>query len=153
MKRLSTWDTYVSEAKAKGDDRSVEVPLSADEVYRVDYPTRRQGRMIVDSQLKGDTDGVLVGLLGEDVGERVKELAEDHPAFVLDEFLLDVMRAFGMIPDDSEEETAAPAVSTSNGRATKGRATKGKAVTSRKATSSSATKRTTRSARSSAASS
>lgn len=149
MKRVSTWDTYVKEAQAKGD-RSIEVPVTDDEVYVVTYPTRKRGRHIVESQLKGDTDGVLIGLLGDEVGNRVKELAEDHPAYVLDEFILDVMRKFGMIPDDKEELDAS---STVNGR-TNGRSTKGKAAaSSRKTTSSSASRRKTPSARSAAASS
>lgn len=145
MKRLSTWDTYVKEAQAKGD-RSIEIPLTEDEIYHVDYPTRRQGRLIVESQIKGDTDGVLLGLLGEAAGTRVKELAEDQPAYVLDEFIVDVMKKFGMIPDDDDNK-AAPVTSISNGRA------KGKGPSSRKVTSSSATKRKPSSARSSAASS
>lgn len=143
MKRLSTWDTYVKEAKAQGD-RSIEIPLTTDDVYIVNYPTRRQGRQIVECQLKGDTDGVLVGLIGEVAGARVKELAEDEPAFVLDAFIVDVMKKFGMIPDD-EEPT--PLVSVTDGRS------KGKGPSSRRVTSSSATKRKPSSARLSAASS
>jgi hypothetical protein len=149
VKRVSTWDTYVKEAQAKGD-RSIEVPVTDDEVYVVNYPTRRQGRHVVESQLKGDTDGVLIGLLGDEAGGRVKELAEDHPAYVLDEFILDVMRKFGMIPDDAEDDEAP---STVNGRAN-GRSVKGKAApSSRRTQSSSGTKRKTPSVRSAAASS
>lgn len=98
MKRLSTWDTYVREALKDGD-RSIELPLTEDESYVVPYPTRRQGRDIAKAQRDGDTDALLVAMLGEAAGSRVKELAEDWPAFVLDEFLMDVMRKFGMIDD------------------------------------------------------
>lgn len=98
MKRLSTWDTYVQEATKDGD-RSIELPLTEDEVFVVGYPTRRQGREIAKAQVAGDTDALLVAMLGKDAGTRVKELAEDQPAYVLDEFLIDVMKKFGMIPD------------------------------------------------------
>lgn len=101
MKRLSNWDTYVREAMKDGD-RSIELPLTEDECYVVGYPTRRQGREIAKAQRDGDTDALLVAMLGDEAGTRVKELAEDWPAFVLDEFLLDVMRKFGMIPDDKD---------------------------------------------------
>ena len=105
MKRLSTWDTYVQEA-LRGGDRSIELPLTEDESYIVGYPTRRQGREIAKAQREGDTDALLVAMLGDEAGNRVKELAEDWPAFVLDEFLIDVMRKFGMIPDEGGPSTA-----------------------------------------------
>ena len=99
MKRVSTWDTYVREATKKGD-RSIEIPLTEDEVFVVQYPTRRQGREIAKAQRMGDTDALLVAMLGEAAGTRVQELSEDQPGYVLDEFLMDVMKKFGMIPDD-----------------------------------------------------
>jgi hypothetical protein len=102
VKRLSTWDTYVQEAAKKGD-RSIEIPLTEDEVFIVSYPTRRQGREIVRAQTMADTDALLIAMLGEDAGRRVQELAEDQPAYVLDEFIYDVMRKFGMIPDESDD--------------------------------------------------
>lgn len=102
MKRLSTWDTYVQEAM-KGGDRSIELPLTDDESYIIHYPTRRQGRDIAEAQRNGDTDALLVAMLGEAAGTRVKELAEDWPAFVLDQFLMDVMKKFGMIDDDGDD--------------------------------------------------
>jgi hypothetical protein len=111
MKRLSGWDTYVKEAMKDGD-RSVELPLTPDESYIIKYPTRRQGRQIARAQVAGDTDALLVAMLGEEAGNRVKELSEDLPAFVLDEFLMDVMRKFGMVPDDGtfpgDDETSEP---------------------------------------------
>lgn len=104
MKRLSNWDTYVSEALKDGD-RSVELPLTEDESYILTYPSRRQGREIARAQRKGDTDALLIAMLGSEAGRRVMELSEDWPAFVLDEFLMDVMRKFGMIPDvDADED-------------------------------------------------
>lgn len=103
MKKLSTWDTYVQEATKKGD-RSIELPLTQDEVYIVQYPTRRQGREIQKAQLQGDTDALLVAMLGEEAGKRVQELAEDQPQYVLDEFLIDVLKKFGMIPDDEDAQ-------------------------------------------------
>ena len=103
MKRLSGWDTYVKEAKKAGD-RSIELPLTPDEVFVISYPTRRQGRQIARAQAAGDTDALLVAMLGDEAGKRVQELAEDEPAFVLDEFLMDVMRKFGMIPDNEDTE-------------------------------------------------
>lgn len=104
MKRLSTWDTYVSEAMKDGD-RAIELPLTEDESYVIGYPTRRQGRKIAKAQREGDTDALLIAMLGEAAGERVKELSEDWPAFVLDEFLIDVMRKFGMLPEDGTDRS------------------------------------------------
>jgi hypothetical protein len=103
VKKLSTWDTYVQEAAKKGD-RSIELPLTQDEVYVIQYPTRRQGREIQKAQLRGDTDALLVAMLGEQAGTRVQELAEDQPQYVLDEFLVDVLKKFGMIQDDENEK-------------------------------------------------
>lgn len=102
MKRLSTWDTYVHEARKKGD-RSIEVPLTEDEVFVVPYPTRRQGREIAKAQRSGDTDALIIAMLGPDAGQRVIDLAEDEQADVLDEFLIDVMKKFGMIADDDDD--------------------------------------------------
>jgi hypothetical protein len=103
VKRLSTWDTYVREASKEGD-RSIELPLTEDEVFIVRYPTRRQAREIANAQRVGDVDGLLVAMLGETAGKRVAELAEDQPSYVLDEFLLDVMKKFGMLPDDDSSD-------------------------------------------------
>lgn len=114
MKRLSTWDTYVREATKEGD-RSIELPLTEDESYIVRYPTRRQARQVAHAQRVGDTDALLVAMLGEDAGTRVKELAEDQPSYVLDEFLLDVMKKFGMIPDDEDIRDADDAAEAVNG--------------------------------------
>jgi hypothetical protein len=124
MKRLSTWDTYVREATKDGD-RSIELPLTQDEVFVVRYPTRRQGREIAKAQRAGDTDALLVAMLGEDAGTRVKELAEDQPSYVLDEFLLDVMKKFGMIPDDENIRDADDVTDAVNGDG----ASEGKSVT------------------------
>jgi hypothetical protein len=101
VKRLSNWDTYVQEAMKDGD-RSVELPLTDDESYVITYPTRKQGREIAKAQREGDTDALLVAMLGEAAGTRVRELSEDWPAFVLDAFLLDVMKKLGMIPEDED---------------------------------------------------
>lgn len=106
MKRLSTWDTYVQEA-GKAGDRSIELPLTEDEVFIVAYPTRRRGREIAKAQREGDVDALLVAMLGEEAGRRVAELAEDQPSYVLDEFLIDVMKKFGMLPDDEDVDRAA----------------------------------------------
>lgn len=103
MKRVSTWDTYVKEARKKGD-RAIEIPLTEDEVFIVKYPTRRQGREIAKAQRTGDTDALIVAMLGKEAGARIIELAEDEQADVLDEFLIDVMKKFGMIPDDEDDE-------------------------------------------------
>lgn len=99
MKRLSTWDTYVREAKRNGD-RSIELPLTEDETFILHYPTRKQARVIAGAQRSGDMDALLIGLLGKKAGTRVKDLADDQPAYVLDEFLMDVMRKFGIVRDD-----------------------------------------------------
>lgn len=101
MRTLKGWDAYVAEAST-GDDRSIELPLTDDECYIVQYPTRRQGQAIVAAQESGDVDALLVALLGEEAGRRVAELSADAPGFVLDEFLLDVMRGFGFVTDDVE---------------------------------------------------
>jgi hypothetical protein len=103
VKRVSTWDTYVKEARKKGD-RAIEIPLTEDEVFIVKYPTRRQGREIAKAQRTGDTDALIVAMLGKEAGARIIELAEDEQADVLDEFLIDVMKKFGMIPDDEDDE-------------------------------------------------
>lgn len=100
MKSLSTWDTYVREAKRKGD-RSIRLPLD-DETFILQYPTRKQARVIAGAQRTGDIDALLIGLLGKKAGTRIKELADDQPAYVLDEFLMDVMRKFGIVRDDED---------------------------------------------------
>lgn len=105
MKRLGSWDRYVREASRKGD-RSIELPLTDHETYVINYPTRRQGREISRAQQSGDTDAMLIALLGEKPGKRVMELAEDQPAYVLDEFLIDVMKKFGLLLDDEDEPEA-----------------------------------------------
>lgn len=134
MKRLSTWDTYVREATKKGD-RSIELPLTQDEVFVVKYPTRRQGREIAKAQRIGDTDALLVAMLGEAAGTRVKELAEDQPSYVLDEFLIDVMRKFGMIPDDESIQDPDDVAEAVNG-ASEDDASEGKSVTPKSKTPS-----------------
>lgn len=98
-RRLSGWDTYVQEAANRGE-RSIELPLTEDENYVIPYPTRRSGRAIARAQAAGDLDELVIALLGEEAGGRVKELAEDEPGYVLDEFLIDVMKKFGMIPNN-----------------------------------------------------
>lgn len=134
MKRLSTWDTYVREAKKEGD-RSIELPLTDDEVFIVKYPTRRQAREITRSQRVGDTEALLIALLGEAAGTRVNELAEDQPAYVLDEFLVDVMKKFGMIPDDDDIRDADDVTEAVNG-ATVDDVPEGKSPTPKSKTSS-----------------
>lgn len=114
MKRLSMWDTYVQEAKKQGD-RSIELPLTDDEVFVVPYPTRRQARLIGQAQRVGDVDSLLAAMLGEEAGRRVSELADDQPAYVLDEFLLDVMKKFGMLPDDEGTTSVDDATEAVNG--------------------------------------
>jgi hypothetical protein len=105
VKRLSSWDTYVEEA-TKGGDRSIEFPITADECYQITYPSRARGRQIAKAQGEGNTDRLVLALLGDEAGQRVLELAEERPAFVLDELLLDVMRKFGMIPEDEAADDA-----------------------------------------------
>lgn len=102
MKRLKGWDTYVSNAKSK-KRRTLELPISDDEVYVIKYPTRSQGRKIKRAQESGDTDALLIALLGEQAGRRVVELSEDEPADVVDDLLLDVLRQFGFLDDESDE--------------------------------------------------
>ena len=114
MKRLSTWDTYVQEATKDGD-RSIELPLTDDEVFIVRYPTRRKAREIAKAQREGDVDALLIAMLGDEAGARVAELAEDQPTYVLDELLLDVMKKFGMIPDTDENRDAEDAAEAVNG--------------------------------------
>jgi hypothetical protein len=101
--KLSSWDTYLREATKDGD-RSIEFPLSEDECYTIPYPSRHRGRLIAKAQGRNDTDGLVRALLGDEAGERVLELSEGVPAFVLDELLLDVFRKFGMIEDDTKKD-------------------------------------------------
>jgi hypothetical protein len=102
MKKLKGWDSYVQESTSK-DERSIELPLTDDEVYIIHYPTRNQGKAIAAAQKEGDIDALLVALLGKEAGERVAELSADAPGYVLDEFLLDVMRKFGFVSDEDIE--------------------------------------------------
>jgi hypothetical protein len=125
----------VREATKKGD-RSIELPLTPDEVFIVTYPTRRRGREIAQAQRIGDTDALLVAMLGEAAGKRVSELAEDQPAYVLDEFLVDVMKKFGMIPDDEDIQDADDVAEAVNGDgASEGKSTTPKSKTPSKRSS------------------
>ncbi|MET9262412.1 hypothetical protein [Amycolatopsis sp. NPDC004079] len=110
MKKLQGWDAYVAEAKTDNDDRSIELPLTPDETYIIKYPTRRQGKKIRAAQDTGDMDALLVALLGDEAGRRVAEISEDAPAYVLDLFLIDVMRKFGFIEDEADDEDDETAV-------------------------------------------
>lgn len=101
MKKLKGWDSYVKESLSK-DDRSIELPLTDDEVYVIPYPSRKQGEAMVAAQKNGDVQALLVALLGPEAGDRVAELSADYPGYILDEFLLDVMRKFGFV-DDTED--------------------------------------------------
>jgi len=101
MRKLKGWDAYVAEASNR-NDRCIELPLTDDECYIIQYPTRRQGKAIAEAQQADDMDGLLVALLGEECGQRVAELSADAPGFVLDELLLDVMRAFGFVPEEAD---------------------------------------------------
>lgn len=135
MKRLSAWDTYVREATKEGD-RSIELPLTEDESFIIRYPTRRQGREISKAQREGDTDALLVAMLGEEAGTRVIELADDQPGYVLDEFLLDVMKKFGMLPDDETIKNPGDAAEAVNGAgASEGKSTTPKSKTASKRSS------------------
>jgi hypothetical protein len=104
MKKLRGWDAYVREAEATDEDRSIELPLTDDEVYIIRYPTREQGKAIHEAEKSGDADALCVALLGEDAGRRVAELSRGHSHHVLDAFLMDVMRKFGFLPDTEEAE-------------------------------------------------
>ncbi|MEU5259023.1 hypothetical protein [Amycolatopsis sp. NPDC021455] len=101
MRKLKGWDAYVAESGSR-NDRCVELPLTDDECYIIQYPTRRQGKAIAEAQQSGDMDALLVALLGKECGERVAELSADAPGYVLDELLLDVLRAFGFAPEDPD---------------------------------------------------
>jgi hypothetical protein len=109
MKTLKPWDTYVSEALT-GEERSIQLPLTEHETFVIPYPSRKQGKQIAEAQKVGDTDGLLIGLLGEEAGARVSELSADHPGYILDEFLLDVMRKFGFIEEETPSAKPAKAV-------------------------------------------
>lgn len=121
MKSLKGWDAYVAEA-APPEDSAIELPLTADEVYVIDYPTRRQGKKIIEAQAKGDVDDLLVALLGEEAGKRVSELSFDYPGYVLDQFLVDVMRKFGFIDDTDEVVDAGKSTPRRNGTRKRGTA-------------------------------
>lgn len=100
MKRLKGWDAYV--ADTADDDRTLELPLTEDEVYLISYPSRRQGKAIAAAQAEGDVDALLIALLGEEAGRRVAELSDDQPGYVLDTFLMDVLRKFGFATEAIE---------------------------------------------------
>ena len=101
MRKLKGWDAYVQES-GSATERCIELPLTDDESYIINYPTRRQGKAIAAAQESGDVDALLIALLGQEAGERVAELSVDAPGYVLDEFLLDVMRKFGFVPEEEE---------------------------------------------------
>lgn len=105
MKTLKGWDAYVQDAH-NDDLGSIELPLTADEKYVIPYPSRRQGKAITAAQKAGDVDAMLIALLGTVAGERVAEISADSPGYVLDEFLLDVMRKFGFVEDDDSDVEA-----------------------------------------------
>jgi hypothetical protein len=104
MKQLKGWDAYVQEAASVEETQSVELPLFDDEVYVIDYPTRRQGKAITAAQAEGDMDALLVALLGPEAGERVAELSADYPSSVLDRFIVDLLTKFGFV-DIADDET------------------------------------------------
>jgi hypothetical protein len=106
MKQLKGWDAYVAEAEATEEDRSIELPLTDDEVYIIRYPTREQGKAIEAAEKSGDADALCVALLGEEAGRRVADLSRGHSHHVLDAFLMDVMRKFGFLPDEERTEVA-----------------------------------------------
>ncbi len=139
MKQLKGWDAYVAEATS-GQDQHIELPLTEDEVYVLDYPTRAQARKIQAAYTDGDTDALIVALLGEEAGRRVVELSENYPASVLDLLLLDVLRKFGLAPDDDTEDQSAeqpaeqPVEQTTNGAVTQtanGKKSGGKSASAR----------------------
>lgn len=102
MKKLKGWDSYVKESMSS-DDSSIELPLTDDESYIIPYPSRKQGEAIAAAQRDTDMDALLIALLGPEAGQRVAQLSADYPGYVLDEFLLDVLRKFGFV----DEETTA----------------------------------------------
>lgn len=104
-KRLKGWDAYVADSRSK-KERTLELPISDDEVYAIRYPTRKQGRMIDQARRDGDGDALLIALLGEQAGRRVIELADDQPHDVIDDLVIDVLRQFGFLPDDADADDA-----------------------------------------------
>lgn len=105
MKQLKGWDAYVQEATSVEETQSVELPLFDDEVYIIDYPTRRQGKAITAAQAEGDMDALLVALLGPEAGQRVADLSADYPSSVLDRFIVDLLAKFGFVDIEADDET------------------------------------------------
>lgn len=108
MKELKGWDAYVKEAEetAPEEDSSIKLPLTPDETYVIKFPTRRQGKAIMEAQESGDSDALVIALLGEEAGTRVTELSLDHPSAPLDLLLVDVLTKFGFIGDGAAEDEA-----------------------------------------------
>lgn len=108
MKTLKGWDTYVREAEdtAPEETRAIQLPLTPEETYTIQFPTRRQGKAILEAQKTGDSDALVLALLGEEAGTRVIEMSLDHRGAALDLLLVDVMTAFGFIGDPDEEDEA-----------------------------------------------
>lgn len=102
MKKLKGWNAYVAEAESSEDNRSIELPLTDDEVYVIHYPTREQGKAIEKAEKAGDADALCVALLGDEAGRRVAELSQGHSHHALDALLMDVMRKFGFLPEGEE---------------------------------------------------
>lgn len=100
-KRLKGWDSYVQDSRSSKTS-TLELPIG-DEVYTIRYPTRRQGRKIDQARRNNDVDALLLALLGDEVGKRVIELAEDQPHDVIDNLVLDVLKSFGFLPDEDDD--------------------------------------------------
>jgi hypothetical protein len=104
VKRLKPWDQYVTEA----DREPLEVPLPGGESITVRVPSGGQIRAINRAQQAGDNDAAVIGLFGEQQGERLIALAEDAPSGALLELVKDVLAGFGLVP---EPEGGSPASS------------------------------------------
>jgi hypothetical protein len=104
MKELKGWDQYVAEA-ASTTNLQVRLPLFDGEEYIIDYPDRRRANALATAQANGDVDGIVLALLGDEAGARVIELSQDKPATVLDALVVDVLRKFGFIEEESEDTT------------------------------------------------
>ena len=104
MKRLKGWDQYVQDAKRE----PIELPLPDGETLTIRQPTGGVTRRINRAQRTGDEDDMCKALFGDDGGELLLKLFEDAPGSVLQEIVLDVLREFGLAPDQVGDSTASP---------------------------------------------
>lgn len=104
MKQLKGWDQYVRDAQRE----PIELPLPDGEALTIRQPTGGVARRINRALRAGDEDAATRELFGEDGAETLLKLFEDAPGSILGQLTLDVLREFGMAPEQTGDSTASP---------------------------------------------